>query len=610
MKKNFLTIALLCVYYLLPAQTKISTEVEVIKCSSFSISKPLSELIQSSSFDELETKDKKEVEIHRIHLPNQSRTAEPGANDAIAQQTNGTKQMAGPIANWQALSGSGYPPDPSGAASANYYFQAVNTQYRIFTKTGGTVTNGGPFNLSTLWAGSSNAGDPIVLYDKYADRWFISQFNDPDKFLIAVSTSPNPLGTYYTYTFIPSAGQFPDYPKFSIWSDGYYFTTNVGSPYKLGAMDRTKMLAGDKTATMISLTVPATPNAGFFAPLPADADGQLPPNGTPCPAFTQVDDTWSTGGKDQLRIFKIAINWTTPANSAITLDQTLLPTAFNVDFDSNWDDIPQPNSSQKLDAINGVLMFRAQYRRWTGYNSVVIAHSVIVNTTTKQSGIRWYELRQNSSTNVWSIYQQGTYAPDTDFRWMGSISMDDNGSIGLGYAVSNSSSVSPSLRYTGRNSSDQLGKMTFVETSAIVGSGAQGGNINRFGDYSHTSLDPDGITFWHTGEYFSSGNVRTRVFSFQIPYVATGINDEFVKADMTVFQNENILEVKGIRLPNNTDIQVDLFDINGKEISSQVVKPTNNSLETIIPIFGLSKGVYLVRIGNLQFQKVKKVIIN
>jgi hypothetical protein len=293
----------------------------------------------------------------------------------------------------------------------------------------------------------------------------------------------------------------------------------------------------------------------------------------------------------------------------VILDQTLPTTPFNESFTSTWDDIAQPGTTQKLDAIDGVLMYRAQYRRWTGYNSVVLCHAVIVDPTTKQTGLRWYELRQNTTTGVWSIYQQSTYAPDLHYRWMGSIAMDDNGSIGLAYAVS-SSTVSPSLRYTGRNSSDPLGQMTYSETIAIAGSGAQSG-INRYGDYSQTSLDPDGVTFWHTGEYLISGGIRTRIFSFQIPTaLATNINEDLTKTDLILFQNENQISVKGIRLPNNEEMLLTLFSIDGKEISSQKIQPNNNSLEAIIPIADISKGTYLVRIGNEQFQKVKKIIIN
>jgi len=185
--------------------------------------------------------------------------------------------------------------------------------------------------------------------------------------------------------------------------------------------------------------------------------------------------------------------------------------------------------------------------------------------------------------------------------------MDDNGSIGMAYAVS-SPTVYPSLRYTGRNASDPLGQMTYSETVAMAGTSSQTG-FNRYGDYSQTTMDPDGITFWHTGEYVSGG-AKTRIFSFQIPSIATGINEVSNKPDVLVFTNENSLNVKGIRLPNDNETQADLFDIMGKQIMAKKVMPVLGSLETSFDIGALAKGTYLVRIGNEKFQKVVKVTLN
>lgn len=554
-----------------------------------------------------EDEEKEEIKIRRRPQAslNNNKKAAPPANDAIAQTSNGNKLLASTIANWQGTTGTASPPDPSGAAGPAHYVQAVNLRYIVYNKTGTTLA--GPVNLSSLWAGSTNDGDPIVMYDKYADRWFIQQFNGNDKILVAVSTSSNPASSYYTYTFVVDPGNFPDYPKFSIWADGYYCTANLNAPQKLAVFDRTKMLAGNPTAGMIALTTPSVSNNGFFSALPADADGTLPPYGTPCPLFIYEDDTWSVGGTDQLHVFKFTADWVTPGNSTLVLDQSLPTTPFNVSFNVNWNDVSQPGTTQKLDGISDVLMYRAQYRRWVGYNSVVLNHAVIVNTTTKQVGIRWYELRQNTATGVWSIYQEGTYAPDLHSRWMASIAMDDNGSIGMAYAVS-SPTVYPSLRYTGRNASDPLGQMTYSETIAIAGTSSQTG-FNRFGDYSQTTMDPDGITFWHTGEYISSGG-KTRIFSWQIPNLTTGINEVSNKPDVLVFVNENTLNVKGIKLPNDNETQVDLFDIMGKQIMAKKVTPVSGSLETSFDVGALSKGTYLVRVGNEKFQKVVKVSVN
>lgn len=587
---------------------EIAGESVYIRCSNFFITKPLRELAQMQPFDESKIEEEREsVDEHDRRVPPQK--VNPNAlpldgNDPIAQTQNGTMQPPrAPIQNWMGMSGSGYPPDPTGAAGPNHYVQAVNTSYRVYNKTGTGLANA--VSLSTLWSGSSNDGDPIVLYDKYADRWFISQFQSSgNKILIAISQTSDPLGAYYAYTFIPVSNVFPDYPKYSIWSDGYYMSANYGNTKRLIAYERTKMLAGDPGAGMIVKSMTGVPSNNFFVMLPGDADGVLPPNGTPCYFFCYEDDAWSSGTTDQIRVYKMACDWTTGTATA-SLDAQLPTQAFNASFSSNWTDIPQPGSSQKLDAIGGVLNYRAQYREWTGYSSVVICHAVWVNQANAQAGVRWYELRKNGS-GTWSIYQQGTYAPDTDSRWLGSIAMDDYGNIGLAYAVS-STSTSPSLRYTGRLSTDPLGQMTLAEQTAITGSGAQSG-IERYGDYSHTSLDPDGVTFWHTGEYIASGSKKTRIFSWRISSAVGVEENEAASAKFNVFRNENQFVVRVSDLKSDQQVQVDLFDIQGRLIGGQKVTPAGKSFQTYIDASGLASGVYMVRIGNVNFQKVIKIV--
>ncbi len=177
-------------------------------------------------------------------------------------------------------------PDPTGAAGPDRYVQAVNTAFRVYQKTG--TPDGISSSLSSLWSGSDNLGDPIVMYDRHADRWFISQFNSgPNRMLLAVSETPDPRGAYFTYEYTFS--QFPDYPKFSIWWDGYYMTSNSNKTAVV--FERSRMLTGDPTARMIALSAPSVINSGFTSVLPADADGDLPPTGTPCYFFNIEDNT-------------------------------------------------------------------------------------------------------------------------------------------------------------------------------------------------------------------------------------------------------------------------------------------------------------------------------
>jgi len=622
MKKATLIVSSLFIVSAVCAQNVAGDDkVEMLKLESFSISKPLSELadilpgVDENMLDSEKehSKDREKRQAQVFQFSEEKDGAAYGTDPSSVQKTDGTKSPMPPIANWAGQNGGGCPPDPSGAAGPNHYIQSVNaTPVKIYNKTGTTLLT--ITNMGNLWSPAvANMGDPIVMYDAYADRWFLSQFGAGNKVYIAVSTSADPLGTWATYTY--TAGSFPDYLKFSIWWDGYYMTANYGG--KIMVFERARMLLG-LTAKGFEKTFSPTMPSGFFCPMPADADGGLPAVGTPCPIMQYTDNAWGSGATDAVKIFPFTVNWV-PATPTATVGTTVtIPTAaFDAAYVSSWDDIWQPGTTQKLDGIGGILQYRVQWRAWTGYNSAVLTWGVRVGTGLKRS-IKWVELRQNQTTLVWSLYQEGVYAPaDGANRWMQGIAMDDNGSIALAYCVSASTtasptqgaiaSISPSLRYTGRLSTDPLGTMSFAESTAIAGSGASTGCGNRFGDYSQLSMDPDGQTFWYTGCYTVSA-IRTRIYSFKLPLI-TGVDNAVNQPSFTTFQSESMINISASKLPSDEEMVVDLFDINGKLINGKKVVPNGNSFETTVTVAGLATGTYLVRIGNPNFQRVIKVFV-
>lgn len=610
MKKSIFFLGVFAVSVVCAQTNPNSSKLNVITCSEFHITKPLSELFGEnkivkdfSAMDKKEFRDRENRKPHAI-LFNNSDGNQYREETAVQQITMGERQQQAPLVNWLAQDGNGsYPPDPSGAAGPDNYIQLVNsTTFVVYSKTGVTQLTG---SLGSLWnPATGDAGDPIVMYDKYADRWFLSQFSDTgNDIYIAISQTNDPTGAYYAYTF--TSPEFPDYLKFSIWADGYYMTSNQ-TP-KVFCFERDQMLLGNAASRSVyALYTPPTLGPEMYCALPGDADGQLPPAGTPCPFFAFSDNAWGGGNIDAILIYKMAVVWGATPGATISADGTVPLSAFDSSSDPNWDDIPQPGTTDKLDGLGSVLTYRAPWRKWVGYNSVVLNFSIKLSAA--QHSIRWCELRQNQGTGIWSLMQEGTYTPDSHSRWLGSIAMDDNGSIALCYAKS-SSSVSPSLCYTGRLASDPLGTMTFAEQTAIAGSGAQTG-VNRFGDYSQTSLDPDGITFWHTGEYILSGNPATRIYSFQLPAGSVGVDNIQNQPVFTIFQSENKLNFKAEKLLSNEEFVVDLFDISGKQINGKKITPVSNRFDTTIDVSGLAKGTYLVRVGNSNFQRVIKAVIN
>lgn len=473
-------------------------------------------------------------EIPRQPLP--KRGPKGGVPDPVLQDSPGSRTTPSPAVSFGGVGNVNnvLPPDTNGDVGPNHYVQWVNLSFAIFNKTTGERIYG-PASGNTLWTGfggpceTRNDGDPIVLYDRLASRWFMSQLalpgglSGPFYQCIAVSTTSDPTGTYARYAFKVSDTKLNDYPKFGVWPDGYYMAVNQYTCFLfcswagqgVVAFERDKMLASDPTAAMVYFDLfGVNPNLGGM--LPADLNGP-PPAGTPN-YFVQVDDDAWGYSPDQLQIWAFSVNWTTPSASTFTF-QTALPTAA---FDSNMcgysrNCIPQRGTKRKLDAISDRLMYRLQYRHFPDHASLVVNHTVDVDGT-DHGGVRWYELR-NGGTG-WDIHQQGTYAPDADHRWMGSMAMDGAGNIALGFSVSGPSTY-PSIRYTGRLAGDPLNLMTQGEAEIIAGSGSQTHSSGRWGDYSSMSVDPtDDCTFWYTQEYYastSSAGWQTRIASFRFP---------------------------------------------------------------------------------------------
>lgn len=454
-----------------------------------------------------------------------SNSSKSAQTDRVLQTKNGTRQMSQNIdVNFDGMgrndAGGATPPDPSGAVGPEHYFQMLNLAFEIYDKSGASVY--GPSANNSIFDGwddgqpwnNTNDGDPIVLYDNQADRWMVSHFSlplwsGPYFILIAYSETNDPLGAYYRYAF--QFNNMPDYPKFGIWPDGLYMTANSNSN-NAAVFQRDSMLVGGN-ASMISFSIPDYPGGGFRSALAADCDGDFPAYGTPNYIIYYNDDTWGSYPNDHLRIWEFQADWNTTANSTLSLQNTLITEAFDSNFGSGWSNISQPNG-QKIDAIAQAMMFRSQYREFPGHASMVCNYVVDVDGN-DHAGIRWYELRKDTaSTAGWYIYQQGTYAPDSDNRWLGSASMDKHGNIALAYSVS-SPTTYPSLRFTGHTVGAPLGVMNIAETEIVAGSGSQSGN-NRYGDYSHISIDPvDDETFWFTSEYIPSNGVwKTRIASF------------------------------------------------------------------------------------------------
>ncbi|MEP6871976.1 MAG: hypothetical protein ABI939_09020 [Anaerolineaceae bacterium] len=481
--------------------------------------------------------------------------------DPVVQATVGGKdtpsgtEIPGPLVtfNAQANSSGVVPPDPNGAVGPNHIVAMCNLSFQIFNKTGTSVF--GPAANNTLWAGfggscqTSNSGDPVVLYDRAADRWLLSQFTAttaPFLNCVAISTTNDPTGSYFRYAFKTgtTGANFPDYPKYGVWPDAYYLSTRefaglAGAFQGVGAyaLNRAQMLAGNPAPQVVSFLVPPVglgANVGDGL-LPSDLDGPTPPPlGSPNYFVGSQDNNGPYGAtSDALNLYKFHVDFVTPSNSTFVLANTVPVASFNSILGlcgGTRACIPQPGTASKIDHLGYRQrpLFRLAYRNFGNHESLVTNQSVSGGTgpNGEVSGIRWWELRSPNSGPV--IFQQGTYAPgitDGIHRWMGSIAMDGQGNMALGYSSANGVNPArfPSVSYTGRLAGDPLGTLPQGEGIIIAGTGSQTTSLNRWGDYTSIVTDPtDDLTFWYVSEWVpvtSSVGWQLRVGSFKL---ATG----------------------------------------------------------------------------------------
>jgi uncharacterized membrane protein len=399
------------------------------------------------------------------------------------------------------------PPDTNGAVGATQFVQWVNESFAVYDKTTAARLYG-PAAGNTLFQalGAShpcavnNDGDPIAQYDKAAGRWVMTQFSVTNGSsqgywqCVAVSKTSDATGAYNVYAFNYGTVQFNDYPKLGVWNNAYLVTYNIfnnGSTFagsKLCAFDRAAMLAG----TAANQVCFQTSNL-YGGHLPSDIDGPTaPPAGSPG-YFIAFD-------VNDLLMWRISnLNFTT-STATLTGPITIPTAAFSAACNGGGTCIPQSGTSQLLDSLADRLMYRLAYRNFGDHEALVVNHSVTAGSSV---GIRWYELRSpNAPSPV--VYQQGTFAPDTNYRWMGSAAMDKAGNMAVGYSVS-STALHPGINFTGRAPTDPLGTLGTPEIHIKDGLGSQNGGLNRWGDYSSMSIDPvDDCTMWYTTEYLQT----------------------------------------------------------------------------------------------------------
>jgi len=334
----------------------------------------------------------------------------------------------------------------------------------------------------------------------------------PYSMCYAVSTSSDPLGSYYRYEFLRAL--FPDYPRPAIWPDGYYLPTSTGDDVvqKHGCVvEREKMLRGEPAREQCVII----DGVNFLNN--ADLEGRaLPPKGAPnimmAAGGTQLKNILED---DVILVWKFHVDWENAANTKVIGPDKIKVAPYHYLCGGQLTNcVPQPGTNTRLDAQGDKIMARLVYRKIGSRESVVAVHSV--NTSAGGGGVRWYEFRVGKGRDL-TLYQQGTIAPDNFYRWMASPAIDHAGNIGIGYSFGGVPNFA-GQRFAGRLAKDSLGKLTLMENILIEGEAAQ--TVMRWEDYTQTAVDPsDDCTIWYVGDYLKKGetNYTSRIAGLRMP---------------------------------------------------------------------------------------------
>jgi len=446
------------------------------------------------------------------------------------------------------------PPDTNGDVGPNHYLQTVNVGFRVWDKSGNPLTPFTTYNtfFAPLGTGNpcgnnQNDGDPFAFYDQIADRWVVSDFAfpgfpGPGPFYecIGVSQTPDPVaGGWNLYALLVDEENLNDYPKMALWNNpqpgGAYFltenlfdgTTEAFEGVSAFALDRGSMLTGGP-ANAIGFTLSAADVGASYSFVAATFRTGTPPPAGRDEMILAVDSP-ATGGVPLTQVHArfFHVDFVTPANSVFGVGPTHQPNAeitVNPFVDAFTNSgtllVPQPGGQPPLDTLGDKIMTPVVYQNRNGTESLWADQTIILNYPNGPTAVRWYQFDVTGGNFPATAAQQQDWSNGNDglWRFMPAIAADANGNVAIGYSTS-SSDVFPGIRYAGRFAGDPPNLLAQGEAVMTNGTGSQTSASGRWGDYSMTTLDTDGTTFWHTNEYYitTSSLWSTRIGKFKFP---------------------------------------------------------------------------------------------
>jgi len=427
------------------------------------------------------------------------------------------------------------PPDSMGDVGPTQILMHTNGRIKVFSKTG-TV---GALNVTdaTFWAPiGSGISDPQVRYDRLSGRWFvlgITLENPNNRIVLAVSSGSTITGTA-SFTFFqfnigtpsPSdAVYFCDYPGFGVDKNALYTGCNMfGASFHSSAfvIRKSSVLGAGPIVVTGFFNIGSPGSSGPYAPRGVDNDDPAATQGFIIGSDTQF--------LNRLSIRKVSNPGGAPslgANVSLVISNT------------NNSNQPALGSSTAINSSD-TRLFSASIRKnkITGVTSLWTSHSVETDATCTPSGFgnerrlgaKWYEIGNLSGTP--SVTRFGTLC--TTGPGAGIVLNSERGFVyptvvetGQGHMALSASYASETefagVAAAGRLRTDPASGTRAPETIVLTGGAAYtllDGTRNRWGDYSHTDVDPtDDQTVWTFQEYAdtSANNWAVRAVQLKAP---------------------------------------------------------------------------------------------
>jgi hypothetical protein len=374
-----------------------------------------------------------------------------------------------------------------------------------------TVTNG-------PYAGTyptSFAADSRLVYDLASQRWIATTLDQgSQQVLLAVSHGSNPVGggggtwvsDNWTKYLVPiSQGSTTDFPRLGVDGNGIYITCSLLAPRyttMLAALPKGPFLNGSAQ----------TVQANFIFDTGVSFLNKIYPAINFDPVGTS-DPVWFIGELNG-SLFYNQLVWANGLGAQPVFQLNpwgtlqISPSYFDMPLGGGTGSIlaPQKGGPHKVNARTGSQLIMAMVRKLGGTQYLWTSHTIGVNNAGNNDGppadrmaSEWFQIQTTPTFQIVGtgrIFDSGSsprsyYLPSLAVNW--------NGDMVIGFSVSSANDFIGAF-YTRRS-----GSGAWLGAPIPYSAGQQycplPYDITPWGDYSYSSLDPDGLRIWTIQEY-------------------------------------------------------------------------------------------------------------